>query len=731
VGSVTQPYTATCTFTLNSDQVVGTLTAFHSALHDGDDAIAPNGSRVFVKSVQDATHLTLAKNYTGPTTTQAVDWARHSDAWGLISNLAIRAAAIEESIERGHSLQSTASLAISAGTKVFTGVETGLKFLDGITLKATSRANSANWMQGDCTYSDSTLTMVVTAGNFGGSGTFSDWNINLTGKIGVQGVAGVGALAGGTTGQYPRKKSPTNYDAEWVNPPSSLFNMLTDAGRFAGEPEPTNLTATTFALPAYAAAYNGCTITQGDKFLHNNTTYGGTTGILGAVVDALVTKQHPSSTYRRYGVEFFVLNITAGAGTAGSLTMGGVPHYLALNSTTPPSANKNTLNYWVRCESGSIGIYSALATVYFDGVLQTASYPMVTPAMGWTQVTITQNLDPKTAYGYSTNFWRIYATPGTVWNLACPTLFPGLYDVETAGMYSLVPSLEAYRSQAIDNRGAIRCERQTNAFGSSNVYTALAIGAKDGVTAANGGLFGFLRYDKATEIFTGLSGWDDGVTRRLFFGGGGWSCPDATDLYFYTAPTYDETNNAGVVRMRIASSGVVIPGADNTQSFGSASLRWSTIYAGTGTINTSDATTKKIRGPLTDAELRAWGRVTWQVFQFLDSVAEKGDAARLHAGLVAQDVLAAFAVEGLDARRYALFCEDEIFEDVTDGVDDAGRPIIKSVSTGKKRRGLRYDQCQAFEAAYQRARIAALEAKLITFQWPTLKRGTPTEPPIE
>lgn len=107
------------------------------------------------------------------------------------------------------------------------------------------------------------------------------------------------------------------------------------------------------------------------------------------------------------------------------------------------------------------------------------------------------------------------------------------------------------------------------------------------------------------------------------------------------------------------------PNPDNTKSCGEATYRWTVVYAVTTTISSSDANLKKIRGPLTDAEMQAWARVQPAIYQWLDAVAEKGeDGARLHAGYIAQEVEAAFTSVGLDPRRYAMFCEDEVFDTV-------------------------------------------------------------------
>lgn len=118
-------------------------------------------------------------------------------------------------------------------------------------------------------------------------------------------------------------------------------------------------------------------------------------------------------------------------------------------------------------------------------------------------------------------------------------------------------------------------------------------------------------------------------------------------------------------RLRIKAA-TVRPGADNTQSCGDGSLRWSEIFAGTGTINTSDAREKTKLRCLSDAEKRAIRTILGGigVYQWLSSVERKGDDARLHVGVTAQAVEQAFSDEGLDARRYALFCVDPLFETV-------------------------------------------------------------------
>lgn len=74
---------------------------------------------------------------------------------------------------------SSSSLAIGTGSKAFT-VSAGLAYQVGVRARATSAANSANYMEGNvASYSATTLT--ITVDTVGGSGTLADWNINLGG----------------------------------------------------------------------------------------------------------------------------------------------------------------------------------------------------------------------------------------------------------------------------------------------------------------------------------------------------------------------------------------------------------------------------------------------------------------------------------------------------------------------------------------------------------------------
>jgi hypothetical protein len=111
--------------------------------------------------------------------------------------------------------------------------------------------------------------------------------------------------------------------------------------------------------------------------------------------------------------------------------------------------------------------------------------------------------------------------------------------------------------------------------------------------------------------------------------------------------------------------GAIYPNNDGVPDFGRAANRWSTIFAVTGAINTSDANEKQDIAELDAAEKRVAVAIKGLIkkFRFKSAVEKKGDDARIHVGVIAQDVKAVFEAEGLDANRYGLFCSDTWTDD--------------------------------------------------------------------
>lgn len=150
--------------------------------------------------------------------------------------------------------------------------------------------------------------------------------------------------------------------------------------------------------------------------------------------------------------------------------------------------------------------------------------------------------------------------------------------------------------------------------------------------------------------------------------------------------------------------GYVRPSASNTYSCGTASNLWSTVYAATGAINTSDQRYKRWRGALDAAEVRAGMRIIGELgfYQWKDAVKAKGkDGARWHYGVRAQRAFAILESEGLDWRRYAWCCHDAW--DASPAVRGPNRELIIPARRAGHRYGIRPDQLALFLIGAQEA----------------------------
>lgn len=164
-------------------------------------------------------------------------------------------------------------------------------------------------------------------------------------------------------------------------------------------------------------------------------------------------------------------------------------------------------------------------------------------------------------------------------------------------------------------------------------------------------------------------------------------------------------------------SGLIKPTADNVNSNGTASFRWSQVYAGAGSINTSDENDKyrmTADEQTREAEHRAALEIKanmWR-FKFRDAVAEKGRGnARIHFGVGAQSVGDILRKHGLNPQDYAFWCYDEwddIYEpemamrSVTN--EDTGESWEEEYATGRQvlvkkaggKYGIRYEELLCF-----------------------------------
>ncbi|EMB0055058.1 hypothetical protein U5891_000215 [Escherichia coli] len=111
-------------------------------------------------------------------------------------------------------------------------------------------------------------------------------------------------------------------------------------------------------------------------------------------------------------------------------------------------------------------------------------------------------------------------------------------------------------------------------------------------------------------------------------------------------------------------SGLIKPTVDNVNSNGTSAFRWSQVYAGTGSINTSNEELKlriEADEKTTESERLAALEIKENIwrFKFKDAVKIKSDGARIHFGVGAQTVGNILRKYGLDPNNYAFWCYDE------------------------------------------------------------------------
>lgn len=164
-----------------------------------------------------------------------------------------------------------------------------------------------------------------------------------------------------------------------------------------------------------------------------------------------------------------------------------------------------------------------------------------------------------------------------------------------------------------------------------------------GVITCSGGinLNGVLSFTNISNFAMGYAGGADITTGTGVF-----------DLMFGGTNTYRFFSNQ------------VYPNTDNFIYLGNGSNRWFQVWAGLGTIQTSDEREKQDIRPLNQAEKAVAARLKGllTMYRWKDQVEKEGDAAKLYAGIIAQRVEEAFTAEGLDPNDYAMWRKDELGE---------------------------------------------------------------------
>lgn len=247
----------------------------------------------------------------------------------------------------------------------------------------------------------------------------------------------------------------------------------------------------------------------------------------------------------------------------------------------------------------------------------------------------------------------------------------GISDFPVTGTMSAVPAGMGQRYGHVS--------RWTRSNSSADVAGAVQLAHSVGVASGNQNVglgesvgYGFKFRVQSGSVYTGayIASYKNNST----------DANTSTDLVLATRAEGDAGTGA-TIRWRLAYDGDLLPFADNVYDIGSGAYRAATIYAGTGTINTSDKRDKQQVRELNAKEIAVAVRLKgmMRAYKFKDAVAKKGEKARIHVGLMAQDVEDAFKAEGLDGFEYGVLCYDEW--------------------EGGSRYGLRYEELMSFIVA--------------------------------
>ncbi|MEL6372346.1 MAG: DUF2793 domain-containing protein [Pseudomonadota bacterium] len=230
----------------------------------------------------------------------------------------------------------------------------------------------------------------------------------------------------------------------------SLFNLCQDAGRFAGSPEPQSIQAATFAAPAYLSGANGAQFAAGPRFIDDNTDYGGGAGLLDADVKALIDGWKAAGQ-RRHGVEFYLLDVSAGQGTQDPVVSGGQTYYRALDHVAGAVGEAMSVNFHVRVKSGAMLVRDAAANAdvssgrsYIDGTPMAADTVIAT-GDGWRQVSHVLRHATAMSPGYNRSLFGVHVTPGARFFVAAMAVTLGDLSLAPGRVYGIVPSLELWR----------------------------------------------------------------------------------------------------------------------------------------------------------------------------------------------------------------------------------------------------------------------------------------------
>jgi hypothetical protein len=668
----------------------------------------------------------LAKNQTTATqngvyVVAAGAWTRAADMDGSPDVGEVNGAAVyttDGTVNSDTTWTQTATIS-AVGTQAMTFAQLGGNSVNASTLTGTTLAASVT---------GSSLTSVGTLGSLAVSGTHTQTGaLNLAGassplqvgaSAGTSGQVLTSAGAGatptwttpttavttltataslvpsatiGTTGVYAG--TPSGLPSLWLSNSGAAANtklMVIDqtttgqvSFKFANDALNTSSTwFTAFRTPSSNTAATielACTnlsLAISQLFLKNAANTGTTAGVAGEVLTSRGTSASPTW-----------LTPTAAAGTLTGTTLASNVTASSLNSVgtlTSLSVSGATSCFGGLTINSNSLTFSSNALFVING--SAGNSGQVLTSGGLSSSPSWQNASSGGASLTASNTW----TSNQTFSYMGATIFSSSGNTGSG-------SIKLGSSMSMDN-AQLYLDGSYSGTGSSGIAigTMSAMGMSSGTNAAlrigylsmtlSGMSDAYVGYSSGSVMDCGMSG--SLVLSSSYSGGVYIRASNAKKI------SIDSTSTTIWGNTKIESS--LTPVMDGMASLGSMSYRWGSIYASSSVINTSDANLKEQVLTLSAAELQVATAIKGLIrrFKFKDAVAAKGAAARIHVGVIAQDVQAAFTAAGLNANDYGLFCEDTWYtlNGETVPAETAGATLVT-------RLGIRYEELLAFVIA--------------------------------
>lgn len=384
----------------------------------------------------------------------------------------------------------------------------------------------------------------------------------------------------------------------------------------------------------------------------------------------------------------------------------GVASGSAYNTDKAVTNGKDTLTALV---SGGFNLASDMKTTFTANVISTTSTTSTIRLSSSSVISVCQGIDLYIASGSSTSFTgqakirkRVFNSDGTVtYDYVLNSVVGSAGDVITINQ-SLLPAISLYR------------DISATSLTTTGDVTANYLSARRNLLVTGGFINLGRNYGSAH------------TDHLAFHPRGNYDLDGEISVYSDTGgnctATYSFASNV--------FTGNVRPSSSASFSLGSTSLPWNNVYLQNAPVIVSDKRLKEDISEISDDVLDAWDSVDFVQFRMSDAVLSKGDGARMHFGVIAQDIKEKFEAKGLDATRYGILiheewgAQDEVIESWGDeyakaesetDTDDsslgemilvrrAGSRVVSEKVEAGDRWLVRIEECLILEAMCQRRR---------------------------